>query len=67
MSSKPWEVQAVELQPQTRIVLVSGYSDMTDVVGAFDENVIHKFVEKPWDNKELLAYIIEQLCMAEEQ
>jgi response regulator RpfG family c-di-GMP phosphodiesterase len=56
--------KAVELQPQTRIILISGYSNKSDVACAFNENVIHKYVKKPWDNGELLAFIVEQLCIA---
>jgi len=47
--------------PETRRVLISGYSDFSSVTDAFNDNIIHKFVIKPWDNSGLKALVAEQL------
>jgi DNA-binding NtrC family response regulator len=49
------------LYPKTRRVLISGYSDFSSVTDAFNAGIIHKFVVKPWDNKQLKELIAEQL------
>ena len=52
--------------PQTRRILISGYSDFNDVVGAFNDDTIHKFVLKPWNNVQLKTLVAEQLQLKDE-
>jgi len=49
------------LHPHSRRVLISGYSDFEAVTDAFNDNIIHRFVVKPWDNDQLKTLIAEQL------
>lgn len=49
------------MHPETRRVLISGYSDFASVTDAFNAGVIHKFVVKPWSNQQLRELIEEQL------
>ncbi len=53
--------QLAALQPETRRILISGYSDFSSVINAFNLGVIHKFVLKPWDNAQLKSLVAEQL------
>ncbi|MFT5113409.1 MAG: DNA-binding NtrC family response regulator [Kiritimatiellia bacterium] len=53
-----------QLFPQTRRILISGYSDFTSVTEAFNDEIIHKFVIKPWDNESLKNLISDQLKLA---
>lgn len=52
-----------ELQPHSRRILISGYSDFTKVTDAFNAGVIHKFVLKPWNNEQLRRLVAEQIDM----
>ena len=47
--------------PETRRILISGYTDFDDVTGAFNQGVIHKFIVKPWNNTQLKSVIAQQL------
>lgn len=42
-------------QPDIQILLLSGYADLNEVVAAFNEQSIQRFLTKPWDNEELLS------------
>jgi len=57
--------QVAQLSPETRRILISGYSDFSSVTDAFNAGVIHKFVVKPWDNKKLRELVAEQLATKE--
>lgn len=50
-----------KLQPQVRIILISGYSDKEKVRIAHDKHYIHKFVSKPWENNELVSIIKKEI------
>ncbi len=55
--------QIATLYPHCRRLLISGYSDFESVTEAFNLNIIHKFVVKPWDNEQLKSLIQEQLAL----
>jgi len=57
--------QIAENYPSTRRILISGYTDFDDVTEAFNKEVIHKFIVKPWNNQQLTAVIAEQLSLKE--
>lgn len=56
-----------QLFPQTRRILISGYSDFSSVTEAFNEEIIHKFVIKPWDNDSLKNLIADQLKLGSQE
>ncbi len=58
--------QFCQLYPESRRILISGYSDFNDVTDAFNEGTIHKFVLKPWTNSKLRELVAEQLEMLDE-
>lgn len=51
--------------PGSRRILISGYSDFEAVTEAFNQNIIHKFIVKPWDNAQLKALVEAQLALDE--
>jgi len=52
--------------PNTIRIILSGYSDITDITKAMDAGVIYKFLTKPWDNSLLRANIREAFHRAHE-
>lgn len=53
--------QISKLQPSCKRILISAYTDFYDVVEAFNDDIIHKFIPKPWDNDTLRTLVAEQL------
>lgn len=51
--------------PQTRRILISGYTDFSSVTEAFNDGIIHKFVIKPWDNERLKNLVSDELRLGE--
>lgn len=47
--------------PDSRRILISAYTDFYDVVEAFNQGIVHKFISKPWDNDLLKKLVAEQL------
>ena len=44
---------ARELQPKTIRLLLTGYSDLSAIIGSINEGEIFRFVSKPWSNEKL--------------
>ncbi len=63
MDGTDFAAMAKELQPEARVILISGYSDHDRVVEALNNEVIHRHVAKPWDNKQLLRIVEDELIM----
>lgn len=60
--SGPELLQAVaEQYPDTYRIVLSGYSDMEAAIKAVNKGKIHRFLQKPWQNQELLEAIAEGL------
>ncbi len=65
MEGTEFFTHVAQLFPQTRRVLISGYSDFSSVTDAFNEGIIHKFVLKPWDNELLKNLVSDELKFSE--
>lgn len=52
--------QTISRWPNTRRVILSGYTDSEILMAAVNEGRIHRFISKPWDNN-ALRLIIEEL------
>ena len=52
--------RAKEFAPLARRVLLTGHTELNDAVLAFNEGVIHRFVNKPWDTTDLLNVLREE-------
>lgn len=46
-----------EIEPGTIRMLITGYSDIEVVIEAVNEQVLHRYVTKPWVNEELLDVV----------
>lgn len=56
-----------ERYPHTVRMLITGYSDLDIAKEAINKAEVHSFIEKPWDNKELIDKIYENLKKMEER
>jgi serine/threonine-protein kinase len=45
--------QAREISPNTMRLLLTGYSDLTAIVGSVNEGEIFRYINKPWDTDEI--------------
>lgn len=51
--------ESIALSPESTRVILSAYSDFNEIITAFNNNIIHHFLPKPWDEAEL-HYIVQQ-------
>lgn len=49
--------RAKELQPETSRVLLTGHADKQSAIAAINQVALFQYVEKPWDNAQLLLVI----------
>ncbi len=54
---------AMARSPNTRRILLTGYTDQDEAIQAFNDKVIHRFIRKPWDAASLLAVVREELAI----
>lgn len=47
--------------PDTYRILLTGYSDMQSTINAVNKGKIHRYLQKPWDNQEIIHSIEEGL------
>lgn len=50
-------VKAKELYPSLSTILLTGYADKENAIKAINEVGIYKYIEKPWDNTDLIMSI----------
>ena len=53
-----------ERSPVTMRILLTGYSDLSAIVGSVNDGEVFRFVNKPWDNDEIKAIIAEAVQAA---
>jgi len=46
-----------EIQPQTVRVLLTGYADKANAIRAINTVGLYQYIEKPWDNDNLLVVV----------
>ncbi|MBU2226046.1 MAG: response regulator, partial [Gammaproteobacteria bacterium] len=61
MNGAEFLAQAAKLQPDCYRMLMTGYADMASTVQAINLGKIHSYVQKPWNNQELLVLVDEGL------
>ena len=49
--------RAKELQPEASRVLLTGHADKQSAIAAINQVALFQYVEKPWDNAQLLLVI----------
>lgn len=52
---------AKELCPAITPIILSGKTDLADAQQAKNDGVLHTYIRKPWDDKELIAIIQEAI------
>lgn len=53
--------KVAQLYPNTFRVVLTGYADIDSTIKAVNQGKIHRYLQKPWDNEELLSTISEGL------
>lgn len=48
---------AKEMYPETSMILLTGYADKENAIRAINEIGLYKYIEKPWDNDDLIMNI----------
>ena len=48
---------AKKLHPEVSMILLTGYADKENAIRAINETGLYKYIEKPWDNDDLLMNI----------
>lgn len=51
--------RAQALVPQARRLLMTGFADLETVIKGVNEEVFHRYITKPWDEKQLYAMLEE--------
>ena len=49
--------EAKKLHPEVSMILLTGYADKENAIKAINEIGLYKYIEKPWDNDDLLMNI----------
>ncbi|HUO44092.1 MAG TPA: protein kinase [Burkholderiales bacterium] len=58
--------RARDISPHSVRILLTGYSDLTAIVGSINDGEVYRFISKPWDNTELHTIIAEAATIARE-
>ena len=49
--------EAKKMYPNSSMILLTGYADKENAIKAINEVGLYKYIEKPWDNDELIINI----------
>lgn len=63
MTGAEFLAQAAKLQPDAYRILMTGHADLASTISAINLGKIHRYIQKPWENKELLAALDEGLAL----
>ena len=61
MSGAEFLQQVAAEYPDTYRIILTGYADTQSTVAAVNKGKIHRYLQKPWDNQELIGAIAEGL------
>ena len=61
MSGSEFLEKSIMLSPESRRLLITGYSDFDAIINAVNKGEIHQYISKPWDNDDLLLRIMGEL------
>ena len=62
MTGAEFLAQAAKAQPDAYRILMTGYADLASTISAINIGRIHRYVQKPWDNQELIKTVDEGLA-----
>ncbi len=57
MNGLEFLTEAKKLYPEVSMILLTGYADKENAIKAINEVGLYKYIEKPWDNDDLLMNI----------
>jgi len=57
MNGLEFLTEAKKLQPEVSMIMLTGYADKENAIRAINEIGLYKYIEKPWDNDDLLVNI----------
>lgn len=57
MNGLEFLTEAKKLHPEVSMILLTGYADKENAIKAINEIGLYKYIEKPWDNDDLLFNI----------
>lgn len=57
--------QASVVSPNTVRILLTGYSDLSAVIGSINDGEIYRFINKPWSNEQLRAIVQRASAIAD--
>ena len=68
MSGVEFLVRVIERQPRTVRMLLTGYSDIKVVIQALNDELLWKYVAKPWDHEDLKGLVLKaaRQCVKED-
>lgn len=61
MSGNEFLEKTILLSPESRRMLITGYSDFDSIVDAVNKGEIHQYISKPWNNEDLLLRVQGEL------
>ena len=65
MTGTDFLAQVIVLSPDTRRIIMTGLADAAIVVEALNKGAVHKFIPKPWDNRQLVEIVLGELDLFE--
>ncbi|MFC4701208.1 HD domain-containing phosphohydrolase [Glaciecola siphonariae] len=57
MSGADFLQQVATLYPETYRIVLSGYADVKTTLSAVNQGKVHRFMQKPWDNEDMIAAV----------
>ena len=63
LSGSEFLEKSIMLSPESRRMLITGYSDFESIVDAVNKGEIHQYISKPWNNDDLLLKIQGELSI----
>lgn len=57
MNGAEFLAKSLLLSPNTIRILLTGHADMESTIAAINEGKVHRFLQKPWDNTELMMIL----------
>lgn len=66
MDGATFLAQTITLSPDSRRILLTGYSDQESTIRAINEGQVHQYMTKPWDNDELKQTVEKEFAAKQE-
>jgi len=67
MSGDKFLTKAAEIAPHTVRILLTGYADLDSTINAINDGKIHRYMQKPWDNNELLEVVASEISIKQRE